>query len=108
MQDGRGPVIAVGDYNFDYELPDGEHNEAYFRMTKDGIWEWVRPGNPVKTSCHPDFNGILDFVFLANDARNWQATSKILEEGSSYCRQKGNDPFKFSDHRPVQAFISIP
>lgn len=107
--DGKGPVIAVGDYNFDYELPDGEHNEAYFHFTRDGVWEWAKPSNAVKTSCSANYNGILDFVFLAGDARNWQATSKILEESSSYCaRRNEDDPYAYSDHRPVQAFIAIP
>ena len=47
------PVIAVGDYNFDWAVQSGEsnHDAAYDAMTQGDAWEWVRPQSLVTTQC---------------------------------------------------------
>ena len=39
------PVIAVGDYNFDWSVNGGEidHDDGYDLLTADNRFEWVRP-----------------------------------------------------------------
>ena len=41
------PVIAVGDYNFDWEVTGGEqnHDQGFDLMTEGGAWEWIRPAS---------------------------------------------------------------
>jgi hypothetical protein len=74
-------------------------------MTADGAFEWLRPAVLVKTQCDPQFNSVLDFVFIARDAKNWSVKSEILEHQPQYCTL---DPQGGSDHRPVAAWFDIP
>lgn len=99
------PVIAVGDYNFDWNLPDGEsdHDAGYDNMTRNDVFRWVRPATLVKTQCNPNFNSVLDFVFVSGPAKNWQARSEILFTEPEYCQ---DDPQR-SDHRPVHAMFAL-
>lgn len=44
--EGRAlPVVAVSDYNFDWEVQggDGAHDAGFNLMTEGGAWEWVQP-----------------------------------------------------------------
>jgi hypothetical protein len=45
------PIIAVGDYNFDWDVVLGEsqHDPGYDAMVKDGVYTWVRPQTLMKT-----------------------------------------------------------
>jgi hypothetical protein len=100
------PVIAVGDYNFDWEVEDGEtyHDEGYDLMTEDDVFVWVRPDELVKTQCSQSYNSVLDFVFTSGEASDWPASSEILESDNAYC----NDDWERSDHRPVAGSFEIP
>ncbi|HEU4886931.1 MAG TPA: endonuclease/exonuclease/phosphatase family protein [Thermoanaerobaculia bacterium] len=103
------PVIAVGDYNFDWNLPNGEtsHDPGFDNMVANGVFRWVRPATLIKTQCDPNFNSVLDFVFVAGPAQNWQGTSEILFQEPSYCP----DDNRHSDHRPIRAaftFSNVP
>jgi hypothetical protein len=92
------PVVAVGDYNFDWEVRGGEtnHDRGYDNMTAGGAWTWVRPATLIKTQCSPEFDSVLDFVFVNAAAQSWAGTSEILVEPND-C-----DPSpQTSDHRPV-------
>lgn len=97
------PVIAVGDYNFDWHVPDGEgdHDAGYDAMIAGEVFHWIRPQRMLRTHCS-DYNSILDFVFVAGPARDWSAESLILEAHPSYCERENN---LTSDHRPVIAFF---
>lgn len=66
------PVIAVGDYNFDWSIPTGDtnHDKGYDNMVINGVFTWVRPETLVKTHCS-HHNGVLDFVFVSGDAQSW-------------------------------------
>jgi len=98
------PVIAVGDYNFDYNIDDGKGNQAMENMLSPGLFAWVKPSELYKTNANPKYNGILDFVFLANKPDHWEINSKILVDGEGFSFP--DDDMK-SDHRPVQARIFI-
>jgi len=94
------PVIAVGDYNFDWSVTggDSDHDAGYDHMTADGIFRWVRPDPLLRTQCS-NHDSVLDFVFVAGPALAWQASSRILETQPGYCPDSGAT----SDHRPLRA-----
>lgn len=92
------PVIAVGDYNFDWDVVGGEQNHdlGFDNMTNTGVWSWVRPATLIKSQCSPNFNSVLDFIFVNALAQSWSGASQILVEAND-C-----DPSPLtSDHRPL-------
>jgi endonuclease/exonuclease/phosphatase family metal-dependent hydrolase len=97
------PVIAVGDYNFDWELPNGDrnHDRGYDNMVNGEVFKWVRPGQLMPTQCHERYRSVLDFVFVSGVAKNWTASSDILFPEPTYCP----DDSSKSDHRPVRASL---
>jgi hypothetical protein len=97
------PVIAVGDYNFDWEVVGGErmHDLGYDLMTEGGTWEWVQPAQLVTTQCSGwpcRYDSVLDFVFTAGAAREWRAESEIVVAPDDF-----PDDTTTSDHRAVLA-----
>ena len=97
------PVIAVGDYNFDWSLTNGaaDHDVGYDLMTAGGVWEWVQPASLVTTQCSGwpcAYDSVLDFVFMAGPARDWRAESEIVVAAGDF-----PDDATTSDHRPVVA-----
>jgi endonuclease/exonuclease/phosphatase family metal-dependent hydrolase len=97
------PVIAVGDYNFDWALSGGEadHDPAYDAMVAGGAWEWIRPQELVTTQCSGwpcTYNSVLDFVFAGGPAREWPARSVIAVVPGDF-----PDDSQRSDHRAVLA-----
>jgi endonuclease/exonuclease/phosphatase family metal-dependent hydrolase len=100
------PVIAVGDYNFDYALDGTYQDPGLNLLTKDGIFKWVVPDDLVKTHCNSSYYepAILDFVFTVGKAKNWKASSDVLFSDNSYCP---DDNWQ-SDHRPVRGTILLP
>jgi len=108
------PIIAVGDYNFDWDVEDGEinHNRAYDYFTAGDGFRWIRPDILVRTQCSPfklngeitcKYNSVLDFIFTANEAAQWQSQSRIVIKEGDF----PDDKIK-SDHRPVMAEFLIP
>jgi hypothetical protein len=102
-QNQQLPVIAVGDYNFDWEIVGGDrmHDRGYDLMTAGDVWEWVRPAQLVTTQCSGwpcRYESVLDFVFAGGPARDWQADSEILVFPGDF-----PDDTTTSDHRPVLA-----
>lgn len=95
----KAPVFAVGDYNFDFDIPSGPGNSAYDEMRRDGKVKWVRPNQLVKTNASPQYNAVLDFVFVNDAATHWSPTSKIIVRPGDF--ENPDDPDR-SDHRPVE------
>jgi len=100
------PVIAVGDYNFDWAVEGGDedHDAAYDELIADDVWTWVRPDPLIATQCNFSYNSVLDFTFVANGAQGWASSSDILFPENVYCQDTPEKP----DHRPVQARFTIP
>lgn len=104
------PIVAVGDYNFDFEIETGERDIAYDLFVADDVFTWVRPDELVRTQCSLDrndntqcfFNSVLDFVFVAGDAKQWEAISEIVVDEGDF-----PDDETTSDHRPVLAIFEI-
>jgi len=101
-QNEQLPIIAVGDYNFDYDIDDGQGNAAMSEMLQDDIWKWIRPDRLYKTQASPKFNSILDFIFIANQPNSWRVDSRILTD-----ERQLTDDNQRSDHRPVECRILI-
>ncbi len=100
------PIIAVGDYNFDWDVKNGEvkRDQGYDLLTENGVFTWVRPQEIIATHCSSRYNSVLDFVFISSHLEPKSASSKILYPEADYCP---DTPLK-SDHRPVQATVSLP
>ena len=94
------PIIAVGDYNFDWNISNETGNESFDAFVEPGTYQWIKPTNLINTIC--GFNSILDFTFTVNEASNWSGSSEVLYE-ANYCP----DNNQRSDHRPVLARFTI-
>lgn len=102
------PVIAVGDYNMDYDFPTEKGNDAFAAMLHDGIFKWIQPEKFVDTNwADRDGDGLdnyphsmLDFTFVAGPAMNWNVTSRVVVRKGDF-----PDDDKTSDHRPVLTVI---
>jgi hypothetical protein len=98
------PVIAVGDYNFDWDLDPGDCDDNYNKglgaMTACGF-DWLKPALLVKT--HDSYyNSVLDFIFLANYADVISGKSEIVVRANDF-----PDDNTTPDHRPVKAVLTI-
>ena len=97
------PTIAVGDFNFDWDLDANQtadnYNKGFGHMTSLSVFSWVVPQRLVKT--HDSFcNCILDFVFVANAAGKLTITSDIIVREGDF-----PDTSATADHRPVRAEV---
>jgi len=108
------PIVAVGDYNFDYVFQTKKGNREFTEFMRDGIWQWVKPESLVDSNWYDgnddgvdDYAGsILDFAFVAQSAKDWSATCRVHQWPGDF----PDDKFT-SDHRPlglsVQLSVSI-
>ncbi len=105
------PIIAAGDYNFDWDWQRGDakasRDAGYDLMIAKDRWMWVRPATIVPTECSDflpcTYDDVLDFVFVANGAQAWPAASEIVVRPGDF----PDDTLK-SDHRPVMATFRPP
>lgn len=100
------PVIAAGDYNFDWDVATHAHDLGYDLMVSAQAWRWVRPQMLVTTQCSGArcaFHNVLDFIFVAGAAQAWPATAEIVVREGQF-----PDDASRSDHRPVQATFALP
>lgn len=126
IEERTQPVIALGDFNFDYavdldfvqpsncrQVDIAAGNEAFQIFTTSDAIRWIEPDclndpmiacPPTGTACDPCFNSILDFVFLAAAAKDWPGRSQILRPRPDYCEVEGAGG---ADHYPVLAAILI-
>ncbi len=101
------PIIAVGDYNFDWDIgSQGKKRDAGFDLlTQNEVLRWVQPRALIPTHCSAEFNSVLDFVFVGGEAKNWPAASTILHPEAEYCLDTNRKTY--SDHRPVRAVFEL-
>jgi hypothetical protein len=105
------PIIAIGDYNFDYSFVTQTGNEAFTEFLDGGTWTWVKPDPLVDTNWadhdgdgsddYPD--SMLDFVFLAGAVQDWPAECDVVVRDGDF-----PDDQSTSDHRPVSCVIDVP
>ena len=98
------PVIACGDYNFDWSVTNGDqnHDVGFDRMTADNHWSWVHPATLIQSQCNPNFDSVFDFVFVNTSARPLALTSVILQEANDCGNAEANP-----DHRPLRAEFEL-
>lgn len=101
------PVIAVGDYNFYYEVDGSGYDEGLDIIQENGAFEWVEPVEIINTQCTAQGNGcrynsVVDFIFVSGDAQNWNGISEIIVTEGDF-----PDDETTSDHRPVMAVFEL-
>jgi endonuclease/exonuclease/phosphatase family metal-dependent hydrolase len=98
------PVVATGDYNFDFGVVDGDvhHDKGLDNIIENDVFRWVRPPTLVKTQ-DSNFNSVLDFVFVVGPAKSWLGSSEIIVKAGDF-----PDDADTSDHRPLLATFQIP
>jgi len=97
------PVIAVGDYNFDWNIADDTHDSGYDAIIAEERFQWVQPETLLTTQCSGwpcEFRRVHDFVFTAGAAQQWRAESVIVVRPDDF-----PDDERRSDHRPVLARV---
>ena len=99
------PVILTGDFNIpvDPSSANGNQSSAAF-TTLEQAAAWLRPTNPVKTQCSPNFNSMLDLFFLKGGPSVSVIDAQVRETDPAYCDL---DRQGYSDHRPVIATFEI-
>ena len=98
------PIIAIGDYNFDYEFKNEQGNPAFSEFMRDNIWRWVQPAELIDTNWYDedgdgqdDYPGsLLDFMFVAGAAKELEWICEVVVRDGDF-----PDDDKTSDHRPV-------
>lgn len=106
----RVPILAAGDFNFDYSFDTRQGNRAYELFTDSGSWRWAHPKELIDTNWSDrDGDGVdnypnscLDFVFYAGIPSEWRVQSKVLLRAGDFPDDK-----KTSDHRPVMGYVAL-
>ncbi len=96
------PVIASGDFNFDWDIDDKKGNPAFRNFILNNTFEWIKPQFITKTQASPRYNSVLDFIFIAKAPDVWSATSSIIVKPGDL-----DDNETAPDHRPVDGFIHL-
>jgi endonuclease/exonuclease/phosphatase family metal-dependent hydrolase len=103
------PVVAVGDYNMDFDFKTRKGNAAFDIIQKGGDWKWIEPKELVDTNwADPDSDGIdnypdsmLDFAFVNKSAKDLKLQCEVVVRAGDFPDDK-----KTSDHRPVLTTIA--
>lgn len=103
------PLIAVGDFNFDFQIEGGDtdaskRDPGYDLFTAGGVMGWVRPATLARTTCPNRYEpAVLDFVFANAGALAWARNSTILTREEDCADVEG-----MPDHFPVLALFDLP
>ncbi|MEM6655293.1 MAG: endonuclease/exonuclease/phosphatase family protein [Planctomycetota bacterium] len=103
------PTIAIGDFNFDYDIPTGRGNPAFDTFLEKGVWTWVKPNPLVDTNYDDrDEDGLdnypdscLDFAFTSGDSFASASSRVIVRDGDF------PDDNRTPDHRPIELTFSL-
>lgn len=110
-RDQNLPILAVGDYNYDYVFADKNGNQGFREMLRDNVWTWIEPSelidsnwfdNPERPDGKDDYPGsILDFAFAAGSAKTWGLVCNVIVREGDF---PDND--QTSDHRPFELLVN--
>jgi len=105
------PIVAVGDYNFDYVFRTRKGNDGFNAMLRDNIWQWVEPvelidtnwyDNPREPDGKDDYPGsMLDFAFVSGPAKVWEKRCRVIVRDGDF-----PDNESTSDHRPFELMVT--
>ncbi|MEM9941892.1 MAG: endonuclease/exonuclease/phosphatase family protein [Planctomycetota bacterium] len=106
------PLIALGDYNFDFVFDTQAGNQSFKNFMRDNIFNCVQPeawvdsnwyDNPESPDGKDDYPGsMLDFAFVAGPAKQWESRCQIIVRAGDF-----PDDRTRSDHRPYE-LITLP
>lgn len=110
VQGIKEPVIAVGDYNMDFDFHTRAGNQAFEIFQAGDHWKWIVPKQLVDTNwSDPDGDGkdnypdsMLDFVFVNDAAQSWVISCEVVVRDGDF-----PDDDTTSDHRPVLTTIDF-
>lgn len=107
------PVIAAGDFNFDFAYKSRTGNESFQRFIAGDRWKWIEPEELIDTNWYdadphaaPDKrrdgypDSMLDFAFVCGAAKQWKSRSKVIVRPDDF-----PDSGLTSDHRPIAVFV---
>ncbi len=105
------PIVALGDFNFDYDFHKKNGNEAFKIFQRDNVWMWIKPKTLIDTNWYdPDGDNVdnfkdsmLDFAFVANSAKRWVKQCEVIVRQGDFPDDK-----KTSDHRPIGVRFDLP
>lgn len=104
-RDQNVPVIALGDFNMDYDYRTMKGNAAFDEMVRDNVWSWLAPEDFIDTNWsdrdgdgndnYPD--SMLDLAFAAGAAKEWGIECRVIVRPDDF-----PDDQSTSDHRPIE------
>lgn len=99
------PIIALGDFNMDYDFRSKKGNQAFEEMLKDNVWGWIAPDTLIDTNWsdrdgdgnddYPD--SMLDLAFASGAAKEWNIQCRVIVRPDDF-----PDDNATSDHRPIE------
>jgi endonuclease/exonuclease/phosphatase family metal-dependent hydrolase len=106
-EDHAEPIVSVGDFNFDYDFHTEQGNDGFKAMLAGDVWVWLKPEPLIDSNWSDDRrftdrrvdrypDSILDFAFVANQAKKWRGVSKVIVRDGDF-----PDSDQTSDHRPI-------
>jgi endonuclease/exonuclease/phosphatase family metal-dependent hydrolase len=108
-RDQNVSVIALGDFNMDYDFRTMKGNPAFDEMVRDNVWSWIAPTDFVDTNWsdrdgdgndnYPD--SMLDLAFAAGAAKEWGIECRVVIRPDDF-----PDDESTSDHRPIEVLYS--
>ncbi|MGI9468310.1 MAG: endonuclease/exonuclease/phosphatase family protein [Rubripirellula sp.] len=108
-RDQNVPVIALGDFNMDYDYRTMKGNAAFDEMVHDNVWSWIAPEDFIDTNWadrdgdgkdnYPD--SMLDLAFAAGAAKEWGIECRVIVRPNDF-----PDDQSTSDHRPIELIYS--
>ena len=109
-RDQSAPIVAIGDFNMDYDYIEMKGNQAFDEMVRDNIWSWIKPKEFIDTSWadsdgdgkdnYPD--SMLDLAFVAGPAKDWSPVCEVVVRDGDF-----PDDDATSDHRPITLSLSL-
>ncbi len=104
-RDQNVAVIALGDFNMDYDYRTMKGNPAFDEMVRDNVWSWLAPNDFIDTNWsdrdgdgndnYPD--SMLDLAFAAGAAKEWGIECRVVIRPDDF-----PDDRSTSDHRPIE------
>ena len=102
------PIVAIGNYNFDYDFKTQKGNSGFDAFLQDGVWKWIKPDPMIDTNWSDNGNGgdrypdsLLDFSFVAGAAKDWEAECRVIVRDGDF-----PDDEMTSDHRPIELILT--
>ena len=102
------PVIAIGEFNFDYDFKTEKGDAGFDEFVQGGVWKLIKPTSLIDIHSAEELNGhdrfpesTLNFSFVTGAAKNWKIKSR------EFVRDSDSFDEKTVRHRPVELFFTV-